>query len=221
MIPPADSFASSSTATGRWYRVRTRTWSSRAINMSGPGCCCAGRSASTTLAHSQLALDLIDRAEARGVDATRGVAINALFGDGSIRDARARLWPQTERIKAACLAGAITGEARYSAIAAAATRSLMKYLDTPTPGLWRDTMDEHGAFVEQFAPASSFYHIVSAVPVLSSARNRHAAQPPQRLRSGHAHPARGGAGQRRRAAAFLEPALRGSRSRKDRLSVLR
>ena len=46
--------------------------------------------------------------------------------------------------------------------AIAATRSLMKYLETPTPGLWRDTMDERGAFVEQLAPASSFYHIVSA-----------------------------------------------------------
>jgi mannose/cellobiose epimerase-like protein (N-acyl-D-glucosamine 2-epimerase family) len=110
----------------------------------------------------QLALDLIDRAEARGVDATRGVAVNSLFGDGSMRDARARLWPQTERIKATCLAGEITGQARYTDIAAAATRSLLKYLETPTPGLWRDMMDERGAFVEQLVPASSFYHIVSA-----------------------------------------------------------
>jgi mannose/cellobiose epimerase-like protein (N-acyl-D-glucosamine 2-epimerase family) len=117
----------------------------------------------------QLALALIDRAEDRGVDPTRDVAINALFGDGRVRDARARLWPQTERIKATCLAGRITGQARYADIAAAATRSLMKYLDTPTPGLWRDMMDERGAFVEQFAPASSFYHIVSAVRAMVAA----------------------------------------------------
>jgi mannose/cellobiose epimerase-like protein (N-acyl-D-glucosamine 2-epimerase family) len=110
----------------------------------------------------QLALDLIDRAEARGVDATRGVAVNSLFGNGGMRDARARLWPQTERIKAMCLAGEITRQARYTDIAAAATRSLLKYLETPTPGLWRDIMDERGAFVEQLVPASSFYHIVSA-----------------------------------------------------------
>jgi mannose/cellobiose epimerase-like protein (N-acyl-D-glucosamine 2-epimerase family) len=110
----------------------------------------------------QLALDLIDRAEARGVDPTRGVAVNSLFGDGSMRDARARLWPQTERIKATCLAGKITGHARYSDITAAATRSLLRYLEAPTPGLWRDMMDERGAFAEQVAPASSFYHIVSA-----------------------------------------------------------
>lgn len=110
----------------------------------------------------QLALDLIDRTEARGVDPARGVALNSLSGDGSVRDARARLWPQTERIKAACLAGKITGRARYSDIAAAAIRSLLKYLEAPRPGLWRDVMDERGAFADQFAPASSFYHIVSA-----------------------------------------------------------
>jgi mannose/cellobiose epimerase-like protein (N-acyl-D-glucosamine 2-epimerase family) len=110
----------------------------------------------------RVALELIDRAEDRGVDPARGVAINALFGDGKPRDARARLWPQTERIKATCLAGRLTGQSRYANAAIAATHSLMKYLDTPTPGLWRDTMDERGAFVEQLAPASSFYHIVSA-----------------------------------------------------------
>ncbi|HKQ13113.1 MAG TPA: AGE family epimerase/isomerase [Steroidobacteraceae bacterium] len=110
----------------------------------------------------QLALALIDRTEDRGVDHARGVALNGLFGNGRVRDARARLWPQTERIKAALLAGTITGQTRYTEIAATAARLLMRYLDTPTPGLWRDTMDEHGAFVEQFAPASSFYHIVCA-----------------------------------------------------------
>jgi len=110
-----------------------------------------------------LALELVERTEDRGVDLARGVAINALFADGRARDARARLWPQTERIKAACLAAEVSGDSGYAEVAEAATRSLMKYLDTSTPGLWRDTMDEHGAFVEQFAPASSFYHIVCAV----------------------------------------------------------
>lgn len=110
----------------------------------------------------QLALDLIDRAEARGVDPERGVAMNALFGDGRVRDARARLWPQTERIKATIVAAKLTGQVRYANAAVAATDSLMTYLRTPIPGLWRDTMDESGAFVEQLVPASSFYHLVSA-----------------------------------------------------------
>jgi mannose/cellobiose epimerase-like protein (N-acyl-D-glucosamine 2-epimerase family) len=110
----------------------------------------------------QLALHLIDHTEDHGVDRERAVAINALYGNGKTRDARARLWPQTERIKATCLAGEITRQQRYVETAAAATRSLLKYLDTPLPGLWRDTMNERGAFIEQLAPASSFYHIVSA-----------------------------------------------------------
>lgn len=117
----------------------------------------------------QLALDLIDRTEARGVDPVRGVAVNALFGDGTIRDARSRLWPQTERIKASIAAANLTGQARYANAAVAAADSLMKYLDTPIPGLWRDTMDERGAFVEQLVPASSFYHIVSAALQLQRA----------------------------------------------------
>jgi mannose/cellobiose epimerase-like protein (N-acyl-D-glucosamine 2-epimerase family) len=111
---------------------------------------------------SRLAMALIDRTEDRGVDSRRGVAVNALFGDGTMRDAGARLWPQTERIKALCLASSSTGQARYAESAAAAACSLMRYLETPTPGLWRDTLDERGAFIEQLAPASSFYHIVSA-----------------------------------------------------------
>jgi mannose-6-phosphate isomerase len=110
----------------------------------------------------QLALQLIDHTEDHGVDQARAVAINTLYSDGRARDARARLWPQTERVKATCLAGEVTHQQRYFEAATEATRSLLKYLDTPTPGLWRDTMDEHGAFVEQLAPASSFYHIVSA-----------------------------------------------------------
>ena len=110
----------------------------------------------------QLALDLIDRIEARGVDPTRGVAVNSLFGDGRTRDASSRLWPQTEHIKAAILAAKLTGQARYTSTAVAAADSLMRYLHMPIPGLWRDTMDERGAFVEQLVPASSFYHIVSA-----------------------------------------------------------
>jgi mannose-6-phosphate isomerase len=110
----------------------------------------------------QLALHVIDHTEDHGVDRARAVAINALYGDGRPRDPRARLWPQTERIKATFLAGKITHQQRYADTAAEAMRSLLKYLDTPTPGLWRDTMDERGAFVEQLAPASSFYHIVSA-----------------------------------------------------------
>lgn len=115
------------------------------------------------------ALKMIDAGEARGVDPTRGVAINALLDDFSVYDNGARLWPQTERIKAAVLAAASTGEEKYWAMAAAGAKGLQAYLNTPVPGLWRDKYQPDGTFVEEPAPASSFYHIALAVAELDRA----------------------------------------------------
>ena len=120
----------------------------------------------------QVGLHLIDLGEAYGVDRVRGVAITALLTDKSIRDPLARLWPQTERIKAACIAAEATHEQRYWDMAADAARGLMKYLDTPLRGLWRDKMNADGTFVDEPAPASSFYHIVCAIAEMEHALKR-------------------------------------------------
>ncbi len=112
------------------------------------------------------ALRLIEFGERFGVDPVRHVAINACLDNGVPLDRAARLWPQAERIKAGCLAGEMTGEPRYFGIALEATRVLMSYFDTPLRGLWRDRLREDGRFVEEPAPASSFYHIVSAAAEL-------------------------------------------------------
>jgi mannose-6-phosphate isomerase len=111
------------------------------------------------------ALRLIDVAE-QTVHVQGCVAMNslALLGDRLVvRDSRARLWPQTERIKASIIAARITRDTRYVAKATDAMRALRKYLDVPIPGLWRDMMSVTGAFVVEPAPASSFYHIICAV----------------------------------------------------------
>lgn len=115
------------------------------------------------------ALNLIALSEASGVDAARGVAINELDGELALRDAAARLWPQTERLKANALAGAITGDPGCWVAAEAAARSLLSYLNVPRPGLWWDRMRADGGFVEEAAPASSFYHIVLAIQALDEA----------------------------------------------------
>ncbi len=104
-----------------------------------------------------------------GIDRARNVAVDELAEDLSIARATARLWPQTERLKAALiLAESEQGAARenYLSEAGEAARSLLVYLDTPTKGLWRDKMREDGSFVEEPAPASSFYHIVCAIDAL-------------------------------------------------------
>jgi len=113
------------------------------------------------------ALRLIEIGEQHGV--VNGVAINALLDDFSIHDPAARLWPQTERIKAGALAARLTGEARYWEMAASATHALLRYLDTPVSGLWYDRLTSEGVFVQEPAPASTFYHIVAAVSELRAA----------------------------------------------------
>lgn len=92
----------------------------------------------------------------RGVDRDREVAVNVLWDDLTPRDASARLWPQTEYLKAALILG-------EEAEALTACRGLARYLDVPVRGAWRDKMEPDGRFVDEPAPASSFYHIVVAV----------------------------------------------------------
>ncbi|MHB8286698.1 MAG: AGE family epimerase/isomerase [Caulobacteraceae bacterium] len=109
-----------------------------------------------------------------GVDATRGVAVNALLDDFTPHDRNARLWPQTERIKAAVLLGAgETDPVRRQAYldeTEAGLKGLLKYFDTPVAGLWRDKLGVDGRFVQEPAPASSFYHIICAIAELTAAR---------------------------------------------------
>src|ERR1700723_951173 len=70
----------------------------------------------------------------------------------------ARPWAQTERIRACARAAALTGDGALWAATVQACEALEAFLDTPTPGLWRDWRDETGAFREEAAPASSLYH---------------------------------------------------------------
>jgi mannose/cellobiose epimerase-like protein (N-acyl-D-glucosamine 2-epimerase family) len=98
-----------------------------------------------------------------GLDAARGVAIDELDETLQPRSCRARLWPQTEWLKAALiLAEEVNGEDRRRLIesAGAAFRGLWLYL--ASTGLWRDKLGPDGVFETEPAPASSLYHIVAA-----------------------------------------------------------
>ncbi len=112
----------------------------------------------------------------RGIDAVRGVAVDALNEDMTVRSSRARLWPQTERLKAALFLHETSGgDDCYLMQATAAAESLWRYLDVPTRGLWRDKLTPTNRFAEEPAPASSLYHIAGAVTAL---KNFAAAQVP-------------------------------------------
>ena len=105
----------------------------------------------------------------RGVDPLREVAVFEMSLESRIIQPVARLWAQAERIKAAILlmkAADGAERARYRDAAIAAANALWRYLETPFPGLWRDRMKLDGNFIEEPAPASSFYHIICGISVL-------------------------------------------------------
>ena len=106
-----------------------------------------------------------------GIDPVRGVAVFELLDDFSVHDPKARLWSQTEWLKAAMIMARAQppGEQRdaYLADAVVAARALTLYLDTPVRGLWRDRLLGDGTWVDEPAPASSFYHIIDALRVLA------------------------------------------------------
>jgi mannose-6-phosphate isomerase len=116
------------------------------------------------------ALRLISIGETRGV--CNAVAVNALLDDMTVADGRARLWPQTERLKAALLAAEMTDEPQFWSMAQAAAMSLLPYLATRMPGLWFDMRLPSGEMVDSPAPASSFYHLVSAIAELDATLRR-------------------------------------------------
>jgi len=114
----------------------------------------------------------------RGVDARRSVAIDELWDDLTVRSPRARLWPQTEFIKAAMILAEDAAPEQadgYLASAAQGAAGLWGYLETEIPGLWRDKRQPDGGYDEEPAPASSLYHIVGAIVALTRWRDRNPA----------------------------------------------
>lgn len=109
---------------------------------------------------------LMQIAETAGTDPKRGVTFNELWDDFTTKDTGARLWPQTERIKAYVQQSRMmSGPDRDGAIAKAieAADGLSLYLQTDIPGLYRDKMKADGTFIDEPAPASSLYHIICAI----------------------------------------------------------
>jgi mannose/cellobiose epimerase-like protein (N-acyl-D-glucosamine 2-epimerase family) len=78
-------------------------------------------------------------------------------------DRGARLWAQTERLRACARAAALTDDGSLLDATLQAVGALDAFLDVPTRGLWRDRMGPDGAFVDEPAPASSLYHIAGAI----------------------------------------------------------
>ncbi|HEY0914264.1 MAG TPA: AGE family epimerase/isomerase [Solimonas sp.] len=93
-----------------------------------------------------------------GIDAQRGVAIAAVDATGHPVDRRARLWAQTERLRTSLLMESSPGASSLAAFA-----TLQRFLSTPVNGLWWEWMAADGEFVREPSPATSLYHIMTAL----------------------------------------------------------
>ncbi|MCC0035244.1 MAG: AGE family epimerase/isomerase [Hoeflea sp.] len=109
---------------------------------------------------------LFEIGESHGICANRRVAIMALLDDFSVHDPLARLWPQAEWVKSAMRLAVLSDgyeRERYLVSALNAVTALRLFLDAPCAGVWRDKLTADSVFVQEPAPASSFYHILCAI----------------------------------------------------------
>ena len=96
-----------------------------------------------------------------------GTVLDEVWAEGGAKTSSSRLWPYTERIKAALACFEHSGSPRDAACAAEGFDALMGYCrGLPVAGTWRDRRRPDGSFIEEASPASSFYHIVLALSEL-------------------------------------------------------
>jgi mannose-6-phosphate isomerase len=102
----------------------------------------------------------------KGVDPVREVAVNALWDDFSVRDGDARLWPQTEHLKArAVRLAANPGPGPKRRLEAALEHCSKRYVD-PANGGWHEQLARDGRVLSQSQNATSVYHVVAALSAL-------------------------------------------------------
>ncbi len=99
-----------------------------------------------------------------GLDNDTGLLRGELDENGDSTECAVRLWPHGEWLKAALRVRAVK-ETWVDA-----WRAVERFLDVPTPGLWREQWDPlSGEFVDAPAPASTLYHLTTAIVELRRA----------------------------------------------------
>ena len=100
-------------------------------------------------------------ARERGI-ASDGMIYDEIAGDLSPRKRSHRVWPHTEAIKAA-MARQADGDDGGATLADSMAGALLDhFLDKPFAGGWTDHMNESGAPLVDYVPASTLYHLFFA-----------------------------------------------------------
>lgn len=96
-----------------------------------------------------------------GIDAARGLVRSSVREDGKIVSNAARVWPQTEAIRALCRED--PKGVMWPGLVAAITENLFAvHLPDKLNGGWIDQTNEAGELAIEYMPASSHYHIVGS-----------------------------------------------------------
>lgn len=118
---------------------------------------------------------LIEVGQTHGVCARRHVAVNQLDAHFQVTDSDAKLWPQTEWVKACHALSQAASSPQEHLLATFGLRqaigALRRYIQHPFPGLWHEVMTHDGALQADLCRASSFYHIVCAIDTLQTAHS--------------------------------------------------
>jgi len=111
--------------------------------------------------------ELVHRLYRFGVDfgVERGIVLGAVDADGTPVERSSRLWAQTERLRTILTVGLDAGLATVDD-ALEAVAAIDRFIPNPRSGLWYDRCRPDGLPIVDAAPASSFYHIVTAFAVL-------------------------------------------------------
>jgi mannose-1-phosphate guanylyltransferase/mannose-6-phosphate isomerase len=100
---------------------------------------------------------------ANGLNRSTGLAYGAVSRTGIPLDRISRSWPQTEAIKAAIALDRVEGPDLKPEIEARVARLFRWHIDSAPTGSWIDQIDERGRSLATDAPASIFYHLVTAL----------------------------------------------------------
>jgi len=108
------------------------------------------------------ALRFFEGAHILGQRHDSGLLMNEIALDGTPTNTSARVWPQTEYIKAAAARAALGIAGAKTDCAEMIDRMFTHYLDTPVLGGWHDERDENGHLTNNEMSSSTFYHIFCA-----------------------------------------------------------
>ncbi len=108
-----------------------------------------------------LAARLMGFVDRHAIHPAHGGLVDLARSDGTVLEAGARLWPQTERLKAEFLRPDPDLHRQFQAAAV-----LAAYLRPD--GLWHERRDAQGVLSAEPAPASSLYHLTCAITTVAS-----------------------------------------------------